>query len=174
MTHAMLFHRLKSNNTDKATVPDPRNLPSGQKLLFTPPGDMAQKISDSYTNNIVRKIPPRAFGRNIVQTDEGVAGWIIPIAGDFLAASGDSAVKIHKFRILPQGDDYHKRGVFGLWYPQGPGYVQDDLTYCPTGLSIDPDTAHGLMIETATLATIGATKEVVDFTINFSYGGAVA
>src|SRR5690349_12444865 len=141
--HAMLFYRTLASK--KTTTPDPRNLPAGQKLLFTPPNDLAGKLSESYTNNIVRKIPIQPFSRRIIQSDQGVSGWLMTIEGNYLIASADSSSKIHLFRKLAQGDDYHTFGNIGLWYPQGPAYVQDDLSLCPTGISIDPDSNHGLM-----------------------------
>jgi len=39
MANAMLFFRTAS--TLQAAVPDPVNLPDTQKLLFTPPNDLA-------------------------------------------------------------------------------------------------------------------------------------
>lgn len=172
MANAMLFYRLHSNSTDKANVPNPSNLPAGQKLLFTPPAELARKFSDNYTNNIVRLPPAQPSGRYVNQNDEGFAGWLMNIEGDYYQNDA-TATKLHAFRILAQAEDtYHPHGVFGLWYPNGPAYVQDDISEgCPTGLSIDPDSTHGLMIVTADGAHIGITKELVDFSAQLSYGG---
>lgn len=174
MANAMIFYRLKSNNTDKASVPNPSNLPAGQKLLFTPPGALARKIQDDYTNNIVRVSPTQPYGRHVNQNDEGFSGWILHMEGDYYQADA-TAAKLHQFRKHAQGEDtYHPFGIFGVWYPNGPGYVQDNLaTGCATGLSIDPDSTHGLMIVTASGNSVGITKELVDFVMQLSYGGDI-
>ena len=171
MTHAMLFYRTLA--TKKSITPDPRNLPTEQKLLFTPPADLASKFDEDYTNNIVRKIPIQPFSRRIIQSDQGVSGWLMTVEGNYQTSDGSSSTKIHSFRKHAQGDDYHTFGNVGLWYPNGPAYVQDDSTYSPTGLSIDPDANHGLMIENVRGSHIGVTKELVDFACRVSYGGDI-
>lgn len=169
MSHAMLFYRTLASK--KSITPNPANLPAGQKLLFTPPADLASKFSEDYTNNIVRKIPIQPKSRIINQSDQGVAGWLMTVEGNYQTADGGSSTKIHLFRKLSQGDDYHTFGCFGLWYPQGPAYVQDDVSYSPNGLSIDPDSTHGLMMENIQGSHIGLTKELVDFACRLSFGG---
>lgn len=168
----MIFYRLFSNSTDRTHIPNPANLPANQKLLFTPPINLANKFADSYTNNIVRVPPAQPGGRHVQQNDEGFAGWLLNIEGNLIQATGDSQ-KIHLFRTgIQEEDTYHPFGTFGIWYPNGPPYVQDDVSEgCPTGLSIDPDGTHGLMIVTATGQNVSVTKELVDFTMQLSYGG---
>jgi hypothetical protein len=170
MTHAMLFYRTLTSK--KTTTPNPPDLPTAQKLLFTPPADLTAKFDEDYTNNIVRKIPIQPFSRRIIQSDQGVVAWLMTIEGNYQTADSGSTTKLHLMRKKQQGDDYHTFGAFGLWYPQGPAYVQDDLSNgCATGLSIDPDNTHGLMIENIRGSHIGVTKELVDFGCRVSYGG---
>lgn len=172
MANAMIFYRLNANNTTKATVPNPSNLPAAQKLLFTPPSDLARKFEDDYTNNIVRISPAQPSGRHINQNDEGFAGWLMNMEGDYYQSDA-TAAKLHAFRTKAQSESgFFDYGIFGLWYPNGPAYIQDNLaTGCPTGFSLDPDSTHGLMIVTAKGTSIGITKELVDFTMQLSYGG---
>ena len=75
MANAMLFFRTAS--TLQGAVPDPVDLPAAQKLLFTPPNDLASGIDEVHDNNIVRKIPPVPSGRRLMQTDEGSKQWIL-------------------------------------------------------------------------------------------------
>ena len=158
MANAMLFYR--TITTDITTVPDPNNLPAAQKLLFTPPNDLASGIDEVWDNNIVRKVPPIPSGRKLIQTDEGFSGWIITISGNYLTASADSATKIFNFRKLAQADTTHIHGVFGILYPNGPDY-----------LNIDPITTKGLMIQSTRGKHVGITKELFDFAITLSLGG---
>jgi hypothetical protein len=167
---AMLFYRTPT--TRQSDVPSPIDLPSGQKLLFTTPADLASRFNDSYVNNIIRQIPAQPFGRHINQNDEGSSGWTFGIEGDYLTATADSSTKLHIFEKLPQGDTYHVFGCFGIWYPRGPAYQQDDISEgCPTGFSIDPDNLHGLMITSRSGAHTGISSQLVDFSVQMSYGG---
>lgn len=161
MANCFIFYRTVATPKSNPTYADPVNLPAGQKLLFTPPDNLAARMNDDYTNNIVRKIPPNPGGRRINQTDEGVAGWIITVEGDFLKDQPGATTKLHTFRTLPQSDATHVFGIFGLQYPNGPSWLQD----------IDPVPTKGLMIENVRGAHTGITKELVDFSIRFSYGG---
>jgi len=158
MANAMLYYRTLT--TDVVTIPDPNNLPAAQKLLFTPPDDLAAGIDETWDNNIVRKVPPKPSGRKLIQTDEGFSGWILTISGNYLVDSGDSATKLHNFRKVPQADLIHELGVFGILYPNGPSY-----------LNIDPSTTKGLMIQNSRGKHIGVTKQLFDFSVTLSFGG---
>lgn len=167
MANAMLFYRtLVTRKIDAGFTTVAlllANAPT-QCLLFTPPADLASRINDDYTNNIVRKIPPEPFGRRINQTDEGCSGWLVNLEGNFLKATGDSNSKVHNFAKLAQGDSYHKFGRFGISWPNGPTYLSE----------IDPDTTKGFMIVNRRGTHIGVTKEMVDFAFSLSYGGDIA
>jgi hypothetical protein len=163
MSNAFIFYRTLATPKSNPTYADPNNLPAGQKLLFTPPNNLASKIDEDYTNNIVRKIPPNPAGRRINQTDEGVAGWLITIEGNFIKGSAGADTKVHAFRILPQSDATHVFGIFGIQWPNGPAQLRD----------MDPIPTKGLMIENVRGTHVGITKEIVDFAIRFSYGGDV-
>ncbi len=158
MANALLFYRTET--TKQTDVADPNNLPSGQKLLFTPPDDLTSGIEEIWNNNIVRKVPIKPSGRKIIQTDEGFNGWQFTISGNYIVSSGDSATKIHEFRKLAQADLFHVLGVFGILYPSGPAYLQ-----------IDPDDTKGLMIQDTRGKHVGVTKEIFDFSISLSFGG---
>ena len=158
MANALLFYRTPT--TQISQVPDPANLPAAQKLLFTPPDDLASGIEEDWTNNIVRKVPPKPSGRKLIQTDEGFSGWILTISGNYLIASAGSATKIFDFRKLPQADSIHTLGVFGIVYPNGPSY-----------LNIDPNTTKGLMIQNTRGRHIGNTTQLFDFSVTLSFGG---
>jgi len=166
MANAMLFYRTPTTRIVDSGFGTPAlllaNAPA-QCLLFTPPNDLAARLIDNCTNNIVRKPPPEPFSRRIRQTDEGVAGWLITVEGNFIGAVGDAAAKLHNFWKLPQGDTYHVFGVFGITYPNGPSYIQ----------TIDPAATKGLMITNKQDTHVGLTKEIVDFSIQLSYGGDV-
>lgn len=167
MANAMIFYRTPTTLQSNPTYDTPAKLLAlkpDQCLLFTPPDNLAAKLDEDYTNNIVRKIPPNPAGRRINQTDEGVAGWIVNIEGNFLAGTVGADTKIHAFRVLPQSDSVHEFGIFGILWPNGPTYLQ----------SIDPSPTKGFMIERSRGAHIGITKEIVDFGIAFSYGGDVS
>lgn len=158
MSNAMLFFRTPA--TKKSSIPDPNNLPTEQKLLFTPPNDLTSGINETWTNNIVRKVPPKPSGRKLIQTDEGFSGWILTISGNYLIATAESSTKLFNFRKLAQADIFHKDGVFGILYPNGPSY-----------LNIDPDDTKGLMIQQTDGKHIGNTKELFDFSVTLSFGG---
>lgn len=161
MANAMIFYRTPT--TTKAMIPNPADLPAGQILEWIPPDDLAKRIQDAYTNNIVRQLPTLPFGRRINQNDEGCAGWTVTIEGDFLGDLGESSSKLHSFRILPQGDDYHVFGCFGILWPNGPSYLQ----------TRDPDDSQGWMIVSANGSHVGLTGKLVDFSLQLSYGGDV-
>ena len=158
MANALLFYRTPA--TKITDVADPNSLPAGQKLLFTPPDDLASGIEEVWNNNIVKKVPPKPSGRKLIQTDEGFSGWQLTISGNYIVSSGDSATKIHDFRKLPQADSFHVLGVFGMLYPNGPAY-----------LNIDPDDTKGLMIQDARGKHVGVTTEIFDFSVALSFGG---
>jgi len=164
MVHAMLFYRtLTTRQLDFATPALLYASHPEQCILFTPPNDLASKINDVYTNNIVRKNPPEPFNRFIRQTDEGVAGWLIDMEGNFLQTGGTSSVAMHFMATLPQGDSYHNMGCIGLVWPNGPFQLQE----------IDPAPNIGLMIVQRRGTHVGITKELVDFSVQLSYGGFV-
>jgi len=158
MANALLFYRTPTTKTTQ--VANPANLPAAQKLSFTPPNDLASGIEEDWTNNIVRKVPPKPSGRKLIQTDEGFSGWVLTISGNYLIANGDSATKIFNFRKLPQADSFHTLGVFGIVYPNGPTY-----------LNIDPNTTKGLMIQNTRGRHIGNTTQLFDFSVTLSFGG---
>lgn len=160
MSNAMLFYRTPS--TTQSSIPDPVNLPSAQKLLFTPPDDLASGIDESWDNNIVRKVPPKPGGRKLIQTDEGFKGWILTLSGNYIidASPNESQQKLFDFTKLVQADASHPLGVFGILYPNGPDY-----------LNIDPDSDKGLMIMNRTGKHVGLTTEIFDFSITASFGG---
>ena len=158
MANAMLFYRTLT--TKKSSIADPNNLPAAQKLLFTPPNDLASGIDEIWNNNIVKKVPPKPSGRKLIQTDEGFSGWALVISGNYIIATAESATKLHNYRKLPQADTFHVLGVFGILYPNGPSY-----------LTIDPDATKGLMIESTRGKHIGITKEIFDFSVSLSFGG---
>jgi len=161
MANAMLFYRTAS--TLQGAIPDPVNLPAGQKLLFTPPSDLASGIDEAYDNNIVRKVPPKPSGRKLIQTDEGFSGWLLTLSGNYVIESNvESATKLFDFLKLPQGINELLFGVFGILYPNGPNY-----------LNIDPDSTRGLMLVNRRGKHIGITKEIFDFSVTASYGGDI-
>lgn len=161
MANAMLFFRTAS--TLQAVVADPVDLPAAQKLLFTPPNDLASGIDEVHENNIVRKIPPVPSGRKLIQTDEGFKQWILTLSGNYIIDSNvESADKLFDFINTPQGITELTFGVFGISYPNGPTY-----------LNIDPDDTRGLMIMSRSGKHVGITKEIFDFSVTVSLGGDV-
>ncbi len=160
MANAMLYYRTPT--TTSVIVPDPNNLPDAQKLLFTPPDDLAAGIDERHTNNIVRKVPPIPRGRKIIQTDEGFKEKIFTLHGNFIVDSNDAPDKLDDFVIIGQSDDYHKFGVFGISYPNGPSYLTKDST-----------NTQGFMIEEKGGKHIGITKEIFDFSVRISFGGTI-
>ncbi len=161
MANAMLFFRTAA--TLQGAVPDPDNLPAAQKLLFTPPDDLASGIDEEHENNIVRKVPPKPSGRRIIQTDEGFKGWLLTLSGNYIIESNvESADKIFAFINEIQGITELPFGVFGIEYPNGPNY-----------LNIDPDSTKGLMVVRRRGKHVGITKEIFDFSVTVSYGGDI-
>jgi len=159
MANAMLFYRTAS--TLQAAINNPDNLPAAQKLLFSPPDDLASGIDEAYDNNIVRKVPPKPSGRKLIQTDEGFSGWLLTLSGNYIIDSNlQSATKLFDFLVLPQAISDLQFGVFGISYPNGPNY-----------LNIDPDGTSGLMLVNRRGKHIGITKEIFDFSVTASYGG---
>lgn len=163
MANAMIFYRTPT--TRKIDVPNPANLPAAQKLLFTPPNDLAASINEDETNNIVRKSPPAPGGRRIIQTDEGKAGWLFTIEGNLLkGGTGDTGTQnLHALANLVQSDSYHIYGIFGIQYPNGPSWLTN----------FDPDNTKGLMIVRRGGGHVGTNKELLDFSIQFSVGGDI-
>jgi len=158
MPHAMLFYRTLT--TKKVTIPDPNDLPAGQKLLFTPPEDLAKLLDDELRLNIVRTPPALTGGRRINQSDQGVISWLVTIEGDYDTGSTE-APKIYDFTKIPQYDTFHKFGCIGLSYPEGPSEL----------VLIDPTDTIGFMIEAKRGRHIGITKNLVDFGVRLSFGG---
>lgn len=158
MANALLFYRtLTTKQTD---IPDPTNLPAAQKLLFTPPDDLASGIEEIWNNNIVKKVPLKPSGRKLIQEDLGFSGWELTLSGNYIISTSDSSTKLHDFTKLAQGDSFHVLGIFGILYPNGPSY-----------LNIDPDDTKGLMIQNRRGKHVGITKEIFDFSVSVSFGG---
>lgn len=160
MANAMLYYRTPS--TTSIIVPNPSSLPDAQKLLFTPPEDIASGIDESHSNNIVRKIPPKPRGRKLIQTDEGFKEKIMTLHGNFLVESNFDPDKLDDFIIRAQSDDFHTFGVFGIVYPNGPAFLTKDAT-----------DQQGFMIQSKTGKHIGITKEIFDFSVTISFGGTI-
>lgn len=161
MANSMLFFRTAS--TLQAAVANPVDLPDDQKLLFTPPDDLASGIDESYDNNIVRKVPPKPSGRKLIQTDEGFSGWLLTLSGNYIIDSNtESATKLFDFLVRAQAITELQFGVFGISYPNGPDY-----------LNIDPDSTLGLMLMNRRGKHVGITKEIFDFSVTASYGGDI-
>ena len=160
MANAMLFYRTEATKKSNPTYANPDNLPPGQKLLFTPPDQLARFVDDDYRNNIVRQVPALTGGRRILQTDQGAAGWIINLEGDYVKGTANDG-KIYDFATNLQYDAYHEFGNVGLKYPNGSNELQ----------LIDPTDTMGLMIERKRGKHVGITKELVDFGITLSFGG---
>jgi hypothetical protein len=158
MANAMLYYRTQASTA--IITPDPDNLPSAQKLLFSVPDDIMAGIEETWANNNVKRIPPASRGKKRLQTDEGKGPWIVTISGNYITTSGDSADKIDAFRNLSQDDDYHIHGVFGIKYPNGPAYLTQDAT-----------NLKGWMIDSMFGKHVGTTKEIFDFGIILSFGG---
>jgi len=158
LVNALLFFRTPA--TKQTDISNPLSLPAAQKLLFTPPNDLASGIEETWNNNIVRKVPPKPSGRKLIQTDEGFSGWELTLSGNYIISSGDSATKLHDFTKQAQADSFHVLGVFGILYPNGPSYLQ-----------IDPDDTRGLMIQNRRGKHVGVTKEIFDFSVSLSFGG---
>ena len=158
MANGLFYYRTPASTS--LITADPDNLPAAQKLLFSVPDDILSSIEETWTNNIVKRIPPESRGKKRVQTDEGKGPWIITISGNYITDSGDAATKIDTFRNLSQDDDYHIHGVFGIKYPNGPGYLTQDAT-----------ALKGFMIESVIGKHAGATKDIFDFGITLSFGG---
>lgn len=157
----MLFFRTAS--TLQAAIPLPVNLPDAQKLLFTPPNDLASGIDEGQKNNIVRKVPPKPSGRRIIQTDEGFASWILTLSGNYIIDSNvESADKLFAFMNIPQGITELPFGVFGISYPNGPSYLNKDATSTTGFMIMDRQGKH-----------VGITKEIFDFSVTVSYGGDI-
>ena len=157
MANALLFFR--TVDTKKSSIPDPNDLPPDQKFLFTPPDDLTSGIDESWDNNIVRKVPTQPGGRKLIQTDEGFKGWIITLSGNYIVGSSNED-KLFDFTKLVQSDSFHELGIFGIIYPNGPNYLNQD-----------PDDTKGLMIMNRTGKHIGITKEIFDFSVTISFGG---
>jgi len=158
MPNAILYFRTAATLTTPIA-----NLPSAQKLEFTPPDDLASGIDEEHENNIVRKIPPKPSGRKIIQTDEGFKGWILTLSGNYIIKSNvESATKLFNFINTPQAISELTFGVFGISYPNGPSY-----------LNIDPTSTRGLMVMRRRGKHVGITKEIFDFSATVSYGGDI-
>ena len=159
MANAMLFYRTAATLKSNPTYADPNNLPADQKFLFTPPNDLMSGIDESWDNNIVRKVPPKPGGRKLIQTDEGFKGWIFTLSGNYIVGSSNED-KLFNFTKLVQGITEMPLGIFGILYPNGPNYLNQD-----------PDADKGLMIMNRTGKHIGITKEIFDFSVTVSFGG---
>lgn len=155
MANAILYYRTAATLLTTIAL-----LPAAQKLTFTPPNDLASGIEEEWTNNIVRKVPPKPSGRKLIQTDEGFSGWILTISGNYLVGEGNSSTRLFNFRKLPQGITDLPLGVFGIVYPNGPSY-----------LTINPTSVGGLMIQSTRGKHIGLTTQLFDFSVSLSFGG---
>jgi len=160
--NALLYFRTLSTRAIDGGFSNPEDLPTTQKILFTPPADLSSGLDDIYENNIVKKVPPKPFGRTLIQTDEGFKNWEITLQGNFAILLSSSADKLHSFMVEPQGDSYHTFGKFGILYPNGPTYLNKDAT----------DT-QGFMLTRRIGKHIGITKEIFDFAVGVSFGGVI-
>lgn len=161
MANAMLYYRTLS--TTSSIVPDPNDLPDNQKLLFTPPDDITSGIDEDHTNNIVRKVPAKPFGRKLIQTDEGFLSKVLTLHGNFIINGNIALDKLEAFIVIPQADTYHTFGNFGILYPNGPSYLTKDAT-----------NTQGFMIQRKNGKHIGLTKEIFDFSVTISFGGDIS
>ena len=162
MANALFYYRTLTTRAVDGGFSDPDDLPPAQKLLFTPPSDILSGIDETWTNNIVKIIPPASRGKKRVQKDEGKAPWILTLSGNYTVSANEAADKLHAFRNLSQEDSYHIYGNFGIKYPNGPSYLTQDCT-----------NTKGFMIEQVIGKHIGVNKEIFDFGVTISFGGTV-
>lgn len=164
MADALLFFR--TNATRQALVPDPQNLPVGQRLNFSFPDNVLEGIERVYKNNLSKTPGLSNSGvRKITLDDTGVkTNPTYRVHGNFENPEVlDSVTKLFFFESILQIEQaFHVEGIFGLLLPGA------------TPFDTDPDSTKGLGIEGTMLKHKGPSNTIFDFAVDLTLGGTYA
>lgn len=132
-----------------------------QAIQFITPGDMLERWSKSYANNITQQSLPNNKGNRTVSTiDNGLSSVLATIMGRFTTPDVDAdALKLEQFAAQLQYDTYHQWGNVGLYSDNTPRY------------NLDPSPTRGFMIKTFDYSRVSQKPQSLEFTMQLAYGG---
>lgn len=165
MGDALLFFRTSGTpKTGLGAIPNPDNLPIGQKLQFTLPEELLESVSLVYENNIKDAPVSNPEGkRKVNKQDNGLQGLTLYFKGRFRDASTDIA-KIQNFaKDLQVEGQYHQYGKFGF----------KASNTVSTPFNFDPDKEFGLAIRKLEISRVGGRPKNFDFTLELTSGGTL-
>lgn len=160
MANALLYYR--TDTTKISQVPDPQNLPSGQKLEFIFPDDILEGIDEEYANNIKAIPSPNQDGvRQINLQENGISSYKFTIRGVFGKNVANGITKLKTMRVLKQVDIHHVYGRFGLEIDNASKF------------SIGPTSIYGLYIDATNIGYAGQRTTRYDFSVTLGVGGII-
>lgn len=164
MADMILFYRTPTSRI--IDTADPANLPAGQKLEFTLPGNVWEQVEETFELNNKKFPIPTSLGgvKKMGVSPAGMKGYGRILRGFFKdPAAGIDQLRV--FRKLAQVDSYHEFGVFGVKFPTEAAKFNVDG---------DPDNTFGWTFDRYTLKNFSILlNKVYDFSVEISWGGTL-
>jgi hypothetical protein len=168
MTDALLFFR--TIGTNKFLTPDPDNLPSDQKLIFTLPGELLESVALTYENNIKDAPVSNPAGVRKVNTqDNGLQKLELTFRGRFKDESTDIEKVLDFAQSLQVEGVFHQFGVFG--FQASANELPSSAVSTP--FNFDPTQFFGLTIKRLNIKRVGNAPKTFDFDMVLSFGGTI-
>jgi len=162
MADALLFFRTLVTNL--FLVPNPDDLPTSQKLIFTLPEELLESISLLYENNIKDAPVSNPAGvRKVNKQDNGLQQLTLTFRGRFRDASVDIQ-KVQDFAKLLQVEGIHHQ--FGAF-----GFKASNTSSTP--FNFDPTQTFGFTIKRLSISRIGGKPKNFDFELVLTSGGTL-
>ena len=169
-----IYWRTEVNNTDYDSIPNPTNLPSGQKLEFNTADDILETVSMHYENNIKDSSVSNADGkRSIAKQDNGLGGIVWTFRGRFKDITSDLE-KLLLFARIQQLESSNQtnalsHGKFGF-YTDNTVLKPFNLDPRVTTIGMAPY-KQGLTLRSFDITRTGQIPKNFDFTIVMTFGG---
>lgn len=158
MANAILYTRTPTSTA--VITPDPQNLPTAQKLIFTFPDDVMEGVNETYENNIKSISSPNQDGtRKINIQENGLRINTITINGVFKKTAGVGIAQLQVLRKQKQVDTFHIFGNIGLEIDNAPEF------------NLDPTATKGFHIISTSIGYAGVRTTRYDFSVTLGFGG---
>lgn len=162
MADALLFYRTQA--TKQSDVPDPDDLPTAQKLIFTLPEELLESVSLLHENNIKDAPVSNPSGvRKVNKQDNGLQQLQLTFRGRFRDASTDLTQVQDFAKLLQVEGTFHQFGVFGF----------KASNTVSTPFNFDPTDTFGFTIKRLTISRVGGKPKNFDFELTLTSGGTL-
>ena len=169
MADALLFFRTQP--TRAGLVPNPDDLPTAQKLIFTLPEELLESVSLIYENNIKDAPVSNPAGvRKINKQDNGLQQLQLTFRGRFRDASTDIEKAQDFAQLLQVEGAFHQFGKFGF---KASNTSSTPFNFDPTDPGGGDPSTFGLTIRRLNISRVGGKPKNFDFEMVLTSGGVL-